>query len=152
MKEKFPKLFIAIALGFFMISSTASTKPIFELFQRDKGLFGYKVVDFTTVYDQNVDDGWTGKCHDPGLSRCRAPGAMPDPVNESNVLNLVDQALLKIANGSRSGSKQVSVQVAGESFLRVYTVTWSATDKTARPTETSGDGQEIDILVDLTKI
>ena len=152
MKERILKLVLALVIGVFMTSSIVSAKPIFELTKKNRGLFGYRVVDFTTVLNSDGHSGWSGDCHDPGFSSCRAPGSMPDPVNETNVMDLVNDALLNIANGSRSGSKQISIQVAGESFLRVYTVTWTATDMSARPTETSGDGQEIDILVDLTEL
>ena len=139
-------------IGALLIGSTLEAKPIFQLTQTNKGLFGYKTVDWTTGYDQEGHDGWVGNCQEPGLSKCKPPSSMPDPFNETNVMSLVDHALLAIDNGSRSGSKQKSIQVAGENFLRVYTVTWTATDKTTRPSEDVGDGQNISILVDLTEV
>jgi len=152
-KTKQSALSIAmLAFGVLFAASTLNAKPIFHLTQSNKGIFGYDVVNWTTGTNEDGHQGWVGNCENPGLTRCKPPGAMPDPTNEENVIQLVDYALLKIANGSRAGSKQITVQVEGETFKRVYTVTWSATDMTARPDENTGDGQSIDILVDLTEV
>ena len=132
-------------------AQTAVDLPILKLEKKDRGLFGYARVDFVLVNYSGLV-GWEGDCDDPGLSGCKPPSSLPDPVDETYSNELSDFAMIQIANGSRGGSDQVQVQVAGEPFMRVYNVTWSSTPVTARPNQTKGDGQTISIDVERTDI
>jgi hypothetical protein len=154
--QNFITVFLLVCLGMtFSVdelnAQTAVDFPILKLEKKNKGLFGYSRVNFTLGVFNGMT-GWEGDCDNPGLSRCKPPSSLPDPVDEANSIELSDYAMVQIANGSRGGTEQKQVQVLGESFMRVYTVTWTSTPVTTRPTPTLGDGQTIAIDVERTDI
>lgn len=152
MNAKTKLLNFSLVLGclFFIGMQDVAAKQIWSMTQTNKGLFGYKNVDW---YQGSLGGnlGWVGNCSEPGLSRCKPPGsASPklDASDVSSVDNLVKIAELRIANGSRLGNETRTVQVEGESFSRVYRITWTATDIVREPGESVGDGQTISMAVD----
>jgi len=71
--------------------------------------------------------GITLDCSGFGLRRCRPinQGYVLDPNDATWGLALYDLAEEAIDNGQANGSSQQRVRVSGESFERVYTVTWT---------------------------
>jgi|SRR5690554_1096049 len=150
LKIKLLKLSLVFGFLFFIGMQDAASKQIWSLTQTNKGLFGYRNVDW---YQGSMDGtlGWVGNCSEPGLSRCKTPRGISnvlDPTDEAIVDALVEMAELRIGNGSRGGHETRTVQVQGESFTRVYRITWTATDIVRRPDEFRGDGQTISMAVD----
>ncbi len=153
MKFKFLKLNIIVCAVMILTSIAAEAYPVLSLHTEGKGLFGYNNTQWDRGENESGMGGWIGSCTDPGFSRCRPPrssSANGDNVTEVTAEQLLDIAQVKIANGSRSGSDVMLVQVAGETQTRRYEVTWSSTPVLNKPTETVGDGQVTDIVVDLT--
>ncbi len=91
-----------------------------------------------TVILNGVEVTWTGWdifCSGYGFQSCPKEGPFTftggngyDDVDEVQGTTLLNYADNQINNSTLSGTYQVTVQVASESFLRVYTVTWSGSD------------------------
>jgi len=142
---------LVLPLLFLILGSEVFATEIWSLTKRNRGLFGYDEVTWVNIPDL----GMSGNCQNPGWAGCNylvVNDPNPDPVSDGVISEFRRNAEIKIANGSRFGSETKLVQVSGENFIRKYVVTWSATNVLHRPTETTGDGQESTISIDLTHV
>jgi hypothetical protein len=109
--------------------------PIASISKQDKGLFGYKYVDFTLTEilhpDGHTSMAWIGSCSDPGLIRCRVGSALAnmDGSEQIAVDRLLELAEREIDSGNFIGESIMRVQVNGETTVRVYTVSWNCDEK-----------------------
>lgn len=104
-----------------------------EVHKCGKGFFGYNYVNAEL---ESVDGyvGWKLTCDDPGHAGCSAPdiiipqsGSDLDIVDAQESNNCLAAADSLIQLGSSTGTYTITVQVSGESFQRVYQVTWTPT-------------------------
>lgn len=129
---------LSLLLGF-QLSTFAYN--IISIERINKGLFGYDYVAFDHVTESNGHSGYIGRCYNPGLSRCKIGRFFPDKNDDKYANELLDLAEGKIDNGTFTGSESVTIHVDGESFNRIYSVTWS--------TDNQGNGT---IKVDRTDV
>lgn len=149
-KIKLLKLTLVCGFLFFIGMQDAISKQIWSLETTNKGILGYSYTKFTQA-EYNGHLGWVGICKNPGTQRCKVPSGTNgglDATDLSTVDFLVENADLKIANGSRAGHATRTIQVQGESFKRVYRITWTATNILRRPGEFVGNGQTVNMSVE----
>jgi hypothetical protein len=118
-------LFTLLLIG---IISIAQSKHVY-IHKENGGVFGY---DKVTVI-QNGADLWIDCCN-RGYSRCRgltkpSPDGDLDAVDIEQMYGLIDQADELIGGGQMEGARTVRVHVDGETFDRLYRVTWHGADE-----------------------
>ncbi len=116
--------------------------PIIGVTQQCGGLLGYSYVEWhREVYDTDADGtkhfGWVGDCNGRGFNKCKPPIANTDlngdldPIeadyyDHAVAQDLITQIIPTIDDNNTSGSITSTMSVQGQSFKRVYTLTWDA--------------------------
>ncbi len=133
------KVFLSI-LFFACLSVELFSAPIMELRKTNRGLFGYEDVDAKiknyTGPDGVTFQGWAITCFGHGSTWCRKPAGgvalntdpeatIADEYDYGVAEELIDYSDDQTLNGTSSGVHTITRQVTGQSFQRVYTVTWA---------------------------
>lgn len=116
------------------------------------GLFGgYWETSKELVTNSEGKSGWVIDCKNPGFTSC--PNAskpvtlINEPVLELNDYNAINSLLEQvdplIGNGhpGDSGNETLNISVEGESFIRIYRVTWTVNEDGS--TYTSIDREDV---------
>jgi hypothetical protein len=130
------KYIITLILFAGLIAAHARGPLILSLAKHNRGLFGYKMVNFDyTSYSGTSTLGWIGVCEDPGNIGCRPPSGHMDEADEHAIDLILDRVEKNISEKIFQGSD--IVQFASlDGAVRSYEVVWACDDL--------GDGQ-IDI-------
>ena len=127
-----------LAFAFLLIFSYGTfAEPILYIHKQGGLLGGFnKVTQKLKTFDLPGGGsviGWSVNCKGIGFNGCPAsilnpvPPSSMDATDVNKSINLWDHAIDRIENhNDLSGSHAIQVQVAGETFTRVYTVVWSS--------------------------
>lgn len=136
-------LFLAMSI------QNANAIPIISVTKSCGGFWGY---DYTSwqrevleVTSEGVTKyGWVGVCSGRGFSSCKPPGGElielnnnlnateADAYDQSVAEDLINQVGETIDASNATGSETFVKLVEGQSFKRVYTLTWAATTITCQ--------------------
>jgi hypothetical protein len=122
---------LLVLMTILCVNLNASAYGIISVTKSDKGLFGYKDVEWHQGQSNlNGQHGWIGNCQHPGLTACRPPSMNLEDVNdEITALELLKYAENEIDQKNFNGSYEIRVKVDGEETIRVYSVTWQCNNE-----------------------
>ena len=125
------KLLLFFSIGLFSLNNYAYW-PIVSIHRSDRGLFGYKTVNFQLMSLPDGSMGWVGNCSGAGLEKCNHSIGFTDLNDNAAIEKLTKDSEEQIALKIFQGSIDYLVQLPNEAFLRRYTVVWN--------TDNRGDG------------
>jgi hypothetical protein len=106
---------------------------------------GYAAKLFTPVTNMG-EPAWMAQCIGDGMELCNSPlvtsGGPIDSYDEQFAYLAITFADNKVSKKVYTGTKTNSIQVAGEAFVRTYTVTWTYNEET---TEFDVDVQRVTV-------
>jgi len=125
-----------------MLIGRSYSIPIISVTKQCGGLFGYDYVHWERQIMEVNDNGtnrygWAGECEGRGLRRCKPPASqiVLNETTDANEADVYDQGIAEgmiesaegsISTSGQNGSQIQTYLVSGQTFYRVYTLTWSS--------------------------
>lgn len=141
-KTPMKKIILIGLIGCFFTLDSLAQIPVISVTKSCGGLFGYDYVSWQRQYFGPVDEdgnqkmGWVGNCSGRGFRGCRPPAAATtvnddiksdeaDHYDHDRVDKIIEMIENDLVSQHTSGSVIEMFQMTGQTFQRIYTVTWS---------------------------